>query len=220
MSLQATHIRFALDVKDKYQVKDIKKYICGTVYPDSRYTTKIDRTLTHNGDILLPAFAKDDFKKGWQVHQICDILQNYIFSKNIPLLVKYSIKTWEEPKWLSFTASKIIQDMADMQSFDIQKILVNLNYTYNPNSENIADVKKSNQIIINLYKDKKTTSSDDYYHMWLDVGMDKEKASKLKAKAKEFLKDKQLVSQIQSCYDKILKLYNNPNKLAYKDLIV
>jgi len=220
MSLQATHIRFALDVRDKYQVSEIKKYICGTIYPDSRYIAKVERTLTHNEDILLPSFAKDDFRKGWQVHQICDILQNYIFSKHVSLLTQYPIKIWDEPKWLAFTASKIIQDISDMQSFDIQKMLVHLKYAENPNDENIEDVKKSNQIIINLYKDKKTTSLDDYYYMWLGLGMGKEKASKIKAKTKEFLKNKHLVSQIQSCYDKILKLYGNPNKLAYKDLIV
>ncbi len=61
MSLEATHIRFALDLKDKYRVQAIEKYISGTTYPDSRYVTKIDRGLTHNDDILTPGFAKDDF---------------------------------------------------------------------------------------------------------------------------------------------------------------
>lgn len=75
MSLEATHIRFALDLKDEYKIKDIKKYISGTVYPDSRYITGIDRNLTHYNDILKPEFAKDDFKKGWQVHQICGMIR-------------------------------------------------------------------------------------------------------------------------------------------------
>lgn len=49
MSLGATHIRFALDLRDRYQVQDIEKYLSGTIYSDSRYVTKIDRNLTHNG---------------------------------------------------------------------------------------------------------------------------------------------------------------------------
>ena len=48
MALEATHMRFALDLKNKYQVRNIKKYIVGTIYPDSRYLSGIDRTLTHS----------------------------------------------------------------------------------------------------------------------------------------------------------------------------
>ncbi len=84
MSLIATHIRFAINLKDIYHVQDIEKYIAGTVYPNSRYVTKIDRKLTHNNNILRPTFTKDDFKKGWQVHQICDIVQNKIKTKILP----------------------------------------------------------------------------------------------------------------------------------------
>lgn len=42
MALEGTHIRFALDVGDKYNIKDLGKYISGTLYPDSRYITGIN----------------------------------------------------------------------------------------------------------------------------------------------------------------------------------
>ena len=37
MALEATHIRFAYDLKEKYKITDLEKYISGLIYPDSRY---------------------------------------------------------------------------------------------------------------------------------------------------------------------------------------
>lgn len=41
MALEATHLRFALDLLPKLEVKDINDYLAGSIYPDSRYTTGI-----------------------------------------------------------------------------------------------------------------------------------------------------------------------------------
>ena len=51
MAFTATHIKFALDFKDKYDIKDLSHYLSGAIYPDSRYVTGIDRNLTHNSDL-------------------------------------------------------------------------------------------------------------------------------------------------------------------------
>ena len=207
MALEATHIRFALDLKDKYQVQNIKKYISGTIYPDSRYVTGIDRNLTHNNKILKPKFAKDDFRKGWQVHQICDIAQHFILRKQILFLNRHPIKGWQENKWVEFTSAKIIQDMADMQKFDIQQVIKFLEYVENPNGEDIKKVKKYNQIMVDLYKDKTITTVEDNYKMWLALGINNELGNKVKEKTHEFLKDKKLVKEIESCYKIMLNSY-------------
>ena len=47
MALEATHIRFAFDLKDVYDVSDIDAFVSGSIYPDSRYVTGIDRLATH-----------------------------------------------------------------------------------------------------------------------------------------------------------------------------
>jgi hypothetical protein len=47
MALEATHIRFALDLKDTYGVNDVHAFVSGAVYPDSRYVMGIDRIATH-----------------------------------------------------------------------------------------------------------------------------------------------------------------------------
>ena len=158
MPLEATHIRFALDLKDEYKIKDIKKYISGTVYPDSSYITGIDRNLTHHEDILKSEFAKDDFKKGWQVHQICDMIMNKEKKKVLSSSFVDGRAGFNEEEWIISSAMKIIQDMNDMQNFDLQKNLKYLNFAYNPNGENLSDIRKYNQIIIDLYKNKKVTT--------------------------------------------------------------
>ena len=72
MSLEATHIRLALDLQDRLNISDRKKYISGTVYPDSRYISKIDRRFTHNPELVNELDGSDDFLKGMAVHYLCD----------------------------------------------------------------------------------------------------------------------------------------------------
>jgi hypothetical protein len=203
MALEATHIRFALDIRDQYNVQDIEKYISGAIYPDSRYVTGIDRSLTHNDDIMLLEFAKDDFKKGWQAHQICDVVQGEILTD----LLLDRDDDWDERRWIKISAVKIIQDMNDMKCFDLQSNLKYLEYAFNPNSENIDDIKKYNQIMIDLYKNKKETTIEDNYKMWIALGVDAGQGKKIKIKTEEFLSDNKLVKKIHSIYNKMLKRY-------------
>lgn len=209
MALEATHIRFALDLKDEYKVKNLEKYILGTVYPDSRYITGIDRDLTHHEDILLPEFAKDDFKKGWQVHQICDLVQNKKREELLPELTIRHNDAWNEKEWIIASAIKIIQDMKDMRHFNIQYYLKYFEYAYNPNGEDINDIKKYNRIVINLYKDKKVTTVEDNYKMWLALGINKEQGDKIRSKTIEFLQDESLVKRIGSIYNGMVSSYKD-----------
>jgi hypothetical protein len=205
MSLEATHIRFALELKDKYKIQDMGKYISGTIYPDSRYITKIERKLTHNDDILNPSFAIDDFRKGWQAHQICDSIQNYERKKMFPELFLKECDGWTEDFHVIATAIKIIQDMDDMQHFPIQDYLGYFEYAYNPNGEKIEEIKKYNQIMQNLYKDKKKTTVEDNHRMWLSLGIGETLGIKIKNKTEEFLKEKRLVSKISKVFDGMVK---------------
>ena len=53
MGLEATHIRFALDLKEDLDAKDLNKYLSGAIYPDSRHVTKLERKVTHNFDLVV-----------------------------------------------------------------------------------------------------------------------------------------------------------------------
>ena len=207
MALEATHIRFALDLKEKYKIKDIKKYVVGAIYPDSRYVSGIDRALTHNSEILKPEFAKDDFYKGWQAHQIADVAQTEIikeyFAELLPTFAKKN--KFASGEWETFSALKIIQDMDDMQKFDLASCLNYLeNYTFNPNGENLADIKRHNQIMVDLYKNKKRTTVEDNYRMWLALGVNKEAGERIRRQTEKLLKDEQTVEKVKNVYREML----------------
>jgi len=208
MPLEATHIRFALDLQNKYQIKDIQQYISGAIYPDSRYITGIDRNLTHDDKFLLPEFAQDDFHKGWQTHRICDLVYNIIVKTRLFIdLFPVSYNSYNEPEWVTLTALKIIQDMDDMQSFNIQQYLPYLDYPPNPNQEQIEEIKKYNQLMIDLYKDKKITTVNDNINMWLALGIETRLGNVLRAKVADFLKDPKMVMRIKAVYKEMLDCY-------------
>lgn len=207
MALEATHIRFALDLKDEYKIKDIGKYIRGTVYPDSRYVSKIDRRLTHNEEILKSQFREDDFKKGWQVHQVCDLVQNEMMKKDLGIEISFNSKDFNEKEWIIASSIKIIQDMNDLKSFDLQNYLKHFEEAENPNKEKIEDVKKFNNSLMDLYRNKEATCLEDYFEMLFVWGISEKHGIKIKEKTEEFLDDKAFVEKINALYDKMLDEY-------------
>ena len=108
MALEVTHIRFALDILERYQVNSLREYLSGTIYPDSRYVTRIDRNLTHNKHILGQHFSQSDFTSGWQVHCICDEVQRDVHQKLFPDFHTYG----GSKKWIYLTALKLFEHSA------------------------------------------------------------------------------------------------------------
>jgi DNA-binding Lrp family transcriptional regulator len=153
MALLGTHIRFALDIKDSFDVKNIDKYISGTVYPDSRYLTKIDRKITHWTDVYDENFCKnDDFKKGWITHLIYDRIQADIFKEIFPeLFDKFgNEKLVISPEnWVIRSSLKMFQDLDDISKFEIKNYLKCLEYSETPNNEKseLTKDKKDIQIL-------------------------------------------------------------------------
>jgi hypothetical protein len=207
MSLEATHIRFALDLQNKYNIKDISQYVSGAIYPDSRYVTGIKRGLTHDDKFLLPEFASDDFRKGWQAHQICDLVFGVVIEELFSDLVYISYDPHYRKEWITSTAIKIIQDIEDMQSFDIQKCIEYINYFSSPNSEDSKGIKDYNKIMINLYKSEKNINLDAYINMWLALGQEPDICEELKIKTQEFLDNPKIIIRIKAIYQEMIKSY-------------
>jgi hypothetical protein len=205
MALGATHIRFAVDLKDQFEVQDINKYISGTFYPDSRFVTGIHRQLTHNDKLFNSGFAKNDFNKGWQVHQICDLAQYHAFRNYIDRFKKYPLNDWPDDKWVDFTSAKVIQDISDRKSFDVFPYLLYLNHIENPNDENKNKIKKYNNILIELYKNK--ISTNNYYNMMVAIGIDKKLSEQVKKRTEEFLHDNGLAKSITDIYHIMINKY-------------
>lgn len=207
MALEATHIKFALDIKEHYQVENLFHYLSGTIYPDSRYITKIDRRLCHNDGVLSSNFAYTDFKKGWAVHYLCDLVQNKAMDLLVPEVLKVEgTDTWGTPWWIHKTAIKNIMDINIFTQFDIQPYLPMLDYVETPHDEPVEQIKKYNKIIQNLYKDKREITIEDIQQMWIDLGIGEEMALKVVEKTKEFMAERNIIEKINDLYKQMLRL--------------
>jgi len=210
MALLGTHIRFALDIKNDFEVKNIDKYISGTVYPDSRYITKIDRKITHCLDVYdKKFFGKDDFKKGWMTHIIYDRIQFDVFNEIFPeLFEKFEDeKIFLSPEnWAIRTGLKILQDLDDVLKFPIKNYLKSLEYFETPNKEKDELIKEYNQILIDIYQKDKITILD-LINMWVVFGIEKEITDKIEEKTIQILSNKNILEKIPLIYPATIKKY-------------
>jgi len=198
MSLEATHIRFALDIIGKYEIKDRAQYLSGAVYPDSRYITKIDRDLTHNAMVLEPSFADTDFKKGWQSHYLCDVIYDKVKRAALPGLTFLTADG--EDDWVLSTAVKLVQDIDDMARFNLQGCLPALDFAANPNGEDLAKVMSYNQAIREVYLDKRACNIGDYRKIFEKFGISRELTTKILEQAKVLNDDQDSLARIRSIY--------------------
>lgn len=211
MAFPATHLRFALDVQNNYKIEKLNEYLSGTNYPDSRYVTKIDRTMTHDVSVLLPEFATTDFKKGWQVHKFCDSVQYDLRSIIFPD-ISFVRGDYEENDWVVSTALKIIQDMDDMQKFDLQSYLPALNYSLNPNGEELEVLVGFNRLIKQNYLNKKVCAVEDYSDIMSSWGIDRSLIDRVITKIEEFSADEGKLAKIKSIYDLMLVEFERRTK--------
>ena len=185
MALAATHIKFALDLKSTYNPQNEAAYISGSIYPDSRYLTKIDRHLTHNLETLNPT---TDFEKGWQNHLVCDKIQGLMMNKHLPDEFNSDKNKMKQGNdfWVRRTALKIIQDIEIINSFDIKKLLPLLDYIETPNNESITKMKRYNQLMQKFYVKKQ--SIDGYCNMWSNWGIEETLIKKIHTATEKNLK--------------------------------
>lgn len=64
MALPATHIRFALDLAFRYAVKQLDRYVAGSLYSDGRWLTGVDRLISHDRRYAVPDFPDSDYTRG------------------------------------------------------------------------------------------------------------------------------------------------------------
>ncbi len=205
MALQGTHIRFALDLKEKYQVENLEKYIVGCTYPDTRYMTKIKRELTHPADYRQwDLKEKDDFEKGWYSHLLADDLQNISFRQHFPEIFEGEEIHAGSETWIAVTALKALQDMDDVGKFDIVGNLANLEAIEARNNEDPNILKAFYQMLNDSYKTNHP-SIDDYYKGWKTLGMDNQLANAIYGKTTQFMADENSMGKIREIYPSMIK---------------
>lgn len=197
MALEGTHIRFAIDLMDEYDIQDIDAYISGTLYPDSRYITKTERNLTHDEKYLKKEFANDDFKKGWRVHLLCDKIQG----RHIRIIADTQDKTAQQNDhiWINHTVIKVLQEISDLKQFDISKYLPYSRLSSVPNNENREMLKGYYEFVKNFYA-KSNLQIEDYRAV-LDVfGIPKDVENEVISKCASMQKDEMKMKEIENLY--------------------
>ncbi|MBU2646621.1 hypothetical protein KKI24_18070 [bacterium] len=205
MALITTHIRFALDLADRFAISDMDAYISGTVYPDSRWISGIDRELTHHERFRSPDFPTSDFTRGWQIHCVCDEIQNQLFAAQFPEQIPSS----PEQRWVELSVAKLVQDMNDLQQFDLRAGLSHLDHVVNPNGEDIMLVQSFYRIIRQAYHHHGVPTPQAYKQLWLDVGLSEALANQIIRDLKTQLQNLPWVTSVHSTYDKMIAIAGN-----------
>lgn len=196
MALAATHMRLALDMAHGYPVKDLSQYISGTIYPDSRWLTGIDRNLTHGHRFLQKDFPKNDFTYGWHVHCLVDHVQARLYKPLFPNAGALD----RQQRWILLSAAKVIQDRHDLNRFDLQNGIDLLNSPQAPAGEDIQLVREFSRLIHETYKDRDKDRLPDYYNLWTGVGLEAKVVAKVMNQVEKLLVDISLVSKIEATY--------------------
>lgn len=207
MALEGSHIRFALDVMDIYGISDIAKYISGTIYPDSRYFTKVDRKLTHPEHFIDGELENgDDFRKGWFVHLLYDMIQYQLILELIPDVTACGYGGQESEFWIRLCAVKNLQDMEDIKKFNIVSVLPYLDYGENPNGEDSAVMRKYNSLSQELYKNPAAIQVEDYDVLWNSLDVPDAIVSRIRQKTLEYSKNKSIVDAVGIIHGRALEI--------------
>lgn len=204
MALEATHIRFALDLKDYFEVRNICEYLSGTIYPDSRYVSGIDRNLTHPKGLFERKHTElSDFEKGWLAHLMCDDIQFKLTMEKFPEIAQME-EGQGNARWVNHTALKILQDMEDVKEFDIKSHLACLEHVFNPNGEDLEKIKEYNAIFPTMYEDPNNMSLDSFYEMWSKFNVGDELVQKLRESTERQGADSRTMHLVASLYEEML----------------
>lgn len=202
MALEATHIRLALDLKEN--VFNLGAYVSGTIYPDSRYVTKIDRNLTHPQDYMGLIRGDDDFKKGWAIHLLCDNVQAEITREQLPEIFLLEDGQGSE-MWIHRTALKILQDIDDAKRYAIEEYLPLLDHIEAPNEEDPVLVLEYNRIFQKMYLDPYKVTVETHCLMWKRLGISDDLIGKVKEQAQKYMADERVMWFLGGAYDLMLE---------------
>lgn len=213
MALPATHIRFALAVADRLRIADPGAYLTGTLYPDSRWVTGIDRKLTHSPQCIDPGFATDDFSLGWHVHCRCDRIQGEIHDDLLEGLSELT----PAQRWIRVSAAKVVQDMNDAKQGDIGAHLAVLNHARTPCGESPDKVAAYFGFVQRAYRSSTPPAWRDYVRLWTNVGLDRLRIERIERQVEKIMRDSQLVGAIHVAFDRMVRQWSDRPTLQGRD---
>ncbi len=207
MALPATHLRFAATVADQLAVSDWSAYLSGTLYPDSRWVTGVDRHQTHDARFLDPAFATDDFSLGWHIHCVCDQIQGDLYAQIVNGLDALTAGQ----RWVRLSAAKVIQDMVDAAEARLGDRLPLLKTSRTPNQESVVDMDNYFGFVKQAYHGLRVPDWQDYARLWDQVGLDAPTVLRIKAELQQMRSDMALSTALGEAFDRMVNRYSMDN---------
>jgi len=203
MALPATHIRFAAVLSERLAVTDVPAYLSGTLYPDSRWLTGVDREQTHDRRFLDPRFPADDFSLGWHIHCAADCIQADMHASLLPDLAELA----PDDRWIRVSAAKAIQDRSDAAGGKLDGVLPCLNDTRTPNGESAQGVAAYLDLVRRVYSRGAAPEWSDYAELWTGVGLGRQKIERIEDQMNRIHADEGLVNRLQESFDRMVHRY-------------
>ena len=198
MALAATHIRFALELRDALAVTDLSKYLSGTMYPDSRAYTGVRREVTHDSAL----FARDllllnDFEKGWAMHLRCDLIQGRAMEILFPDELAESIV--QDDEWMFRTALKLLQSLDDSSTYDAPQFARMMTHVETPNGEPYEKVRSFYAFVADIFEHTPLTILSEV-SLWEKTGMKEKLIQAIIVRTEALASDASAMRRVKQLY--------------------
>ncbi|WP_319524054.1 hypothetical protein [uncultured Desulfosarcina sp.] len=200
MALPATHIRFAVTLAEQLGVANLPAYLSGTLYPDSRWLTGLEREHTHDRRFLEPGFATDDFSLGWHIHCVCDHIQGGIHGDLFDGLLQLS----PDERWIRVSAAKAVQDANDAAKCEISRYLPLLTDNRTPNGESGEGVGAYLELVSRVYSRGVLPAWSDYAALWAGVGLDRQRIARIQEEVERIMADEISVNNLYDVFEQMV----------------
>lgn len=168
----------------------------------------VERNLTHPeiiSDIPLP--TDDDFRKGWEVHLIYDLLQGEVFERMTG--VRHVAQGDEE--WRQRSAFKIVQNEIDVDFLNVTEVVSKLDVIPTPFNEPVDTVRRYFECVVGFMREGtgevtiiedipvfKASGVSEKHHGLLDD---------VRGRCERFRNDPIMMEKISGIYDETMRMY-------------
>lgn len=170
MAHEATHVRFARDLEKALGVRNKTEYYSGSVYPDSRYVTRLPRSSTHGITSLTPGMS--DFDKGCFTHVLYDRIVGPRYLEDTEWHGT-GITPLSEG-WIQMTAAKLVEDHFSCEALgeELSLMLETDAPEVPPNQERPDDLERYYESLHRLYRKKPVLEDHLFFFQVFNIPMD------------------------------------------------
>lgn len=203
MALLATHVKFALDIRQRFALDSVEEYCAGAAYPDSRYVTGVERKRTHFEDSPKDPFVDGltDFERGWAAHNFYDMKAGPFYSELL-LWPKEDLKQFNHV-WCFLTGLKVVEDMETYQRYGADiRYLRAIGCVCRPMGEDAQKIDRYYRGLRELYEVE--PSLERYGKQLEGWGASEDVCGQVIESVKKIIADVRLKNSVSSIYETVL----------------